>query len=154
MDFCTGWALMPRVAVPVERKRKLGKPSHANPLPPVKYVVDQVTGIPEPLARLGPPGRATWDRLWTSGATWISGRTDIEWAQLLCECVDERAMLWLKVLADQDWRDRVGLRNLEHDIRAMYSLMGFNPVDRGKMGVGEVRPASVLDELRARRENR
>jgi hypothetical protein len=63
-------------------------------------------------------------------------------------------MLRLKVLADQDWRDRVGLRNLEHDIRAMYSLMGFNPVDRGKMGVGEVRPASVLDELRARRENR
>ena len=145
---------MSRRATPVERKRKLGNPSHAKPLPPVKYVVDQVTGIPDPLARLGSPGRATWDRLWTSGATWISGRTDIEWAQLLCECVDERAMLRLKVLADQDWRDRVGLRNLEHDIRAMYSLMGFNPVDRGKMGVGEVRPSSVLDELRARRENR
>ena len=145
---------MSRVAVPLERKRKLGNPSHAKPLPPVKYVVDQVTGIPEPLAKLGSPGRATWDRLWTSGATWISVRTDIEWAQLLCECVDERAMLRLKVLADQDWRDRVGLRNLEDRIRVMYSLMGFNPVDRGKMGVGEVRPASVLDELRARRDNR
>ena len=145
---------MPRVAVPVERKRKLGKPSHAKPLPPVKYVVDQVSGVPVPLAELGPVGRATWDRLWSSGATWISGRTDVDWVQLLCECVDERAVLRKQVFEVGDWRDRVGLRNLEHDIRAMYSLMGFNPVDRGKMGVGEVRPSSVLDELRARRENR
>ena len=145
---------MPRNRVPVERKRKLGNPSHANPLPTVKYVAEQVSGIPNPLAELGPAGRATWDRLWTSGATWISGNTDIEWAQLLCECVDERAELRRQVFAEREWRDRVGLRNLEHDIRAMYSLMGFNPVDRGKMGVGEVRPSSVLDELRARRENR
>jgi len=144
---------MPRVAVPVERKRKLGNPSKEK-LPKQVFVAEQVSGIPEPLAELDPAGRATWDRLWTSGATWISVRTDIEWAQLLCECVDERAMLRLKVLADQDWRDRVGLRNLEAEIRVMYSMLGFSPVDRGKMGVGEVRPGSVLDELRLKRERR
>ena len=143
---------MPRTRIPVERKRKLGKPSHANPLPPVKYVAEQVSGIPEPLARLGPAGRATWDRLWTSGATWISGRTDLDWVQLLCECVDERAVLRKQVFDGSDWRDRVGLRNLEAEIRVMYSMLGFSPVDRSKMGVGEVRPSSVLDELRLKRE--
>ena len=103
---------MARNRVPVERKRKLGNPSHAKPLPPVKYVAEQVSGIPNPLAELGPAGRATWDRLWTSGATWISGNTDIEWAQLLCECVDERAELRKQVFAEREWRDRVGLRDL------------------------------------------
>jgi hypothetical protein len=145
---------MPRVAVPVERKRKLGKPSHAKPLPEPKYVAEQVSGIPEPLAELGPVGRATWDRLWTSGATWISGRTDLDWVQLLCECVDERAVLRKQVFDGSDWRDRVGLRNLEAEIRVMYSMLGFSPVDRAKMGVGEVRPSSVLDELRLKRERR
>ena len=145
---------MPRRATPVERKRKLGQPSHGKKLAEPIFVADQVSGIPTPLQELGPAGRATWDRLWTSGATWISGNTDIEWAQLLCECVDERAELRKQVFAEREWRDRVGLRNLEHDIRAMYSLMGFNPVDRGKMGVGEVRPSSVLDELRLKRERR
>jgi len=146
---------MPRTAVPVERKRKLGQPSHSGKrLGPPKYVAEQVVGIPEPLDELGPAGRRTWDRLWTSGATWISGRTDIEWAQLLCECVDERVTLRKQVFEGGDWRDRVGLRNLEGDIRAMYCLIGFNPVDRGKMGVGEVRPSSVLDELRLKRDQR
>ena len=145
---------MPRVAVPVERKRKLGNPSHANPLPTVKYVAEQVSGIPNPLAELSPVGRATWDRLWTSGATWISGRTDADWVQLLCECVDERAVLRKQVFEGGDWRDRVGLRNLEAEMRVMYSMLGFSPVDRSKMGLGEVRPSSVLDELRLKRERR
>jgi hypothetical protein len=144
---------MPRVAVPVERKRKLGNPSKEK-LPKQVFVAEQVSGIPEPLAELGPAGRATWDRLWTSGATWISGRTDLDWVQLLCECVDERAVLRKQVFDGSDWRDRVGLRNLEAEIRVMYSMLGFSPVDRAKMGVGEVRPGSVLDELRLKRERR
>jgi hypothetical protein len=144
---------MPRVAVPIERRRKLGNPSKGK-LPEPNIVAEQVVGIPNPLAELGPAGRATWDRLWTSGATWISGRTDLDWVQLLCECVDERAVLRKQVFDSSDWRDRVGLRNLEAEIRVMYSMLGFSPVDRAKMGVGEVRSGSVLDELRLKRERR
>jgi hypothetical protein len=54
-------------------------------------------------------------------------------------------------MSAHDWHDRVGLRNLEGLILSMYSMLGFSPVDRGKMGVGEVRASSVLDELKARR---
>jgi division protein CdvB (Snf7/Vps24/ESCRT-III family) len=66
---------------------------------------------------------------------------------MLCECEDERAMLRLKVFAEQDWRDRVGLRKLEEFILVMYSKLGFTPTDRGKLGVGEVRPASLLERV-------
>ena len=42
----------------------------------------------------------------------------------------------------------------EAEMRVMYSMLGFSPVDRSKMGLGEVRPSSVLDELRLKRERR
>lgn len=141
---------MPNPAKPIERRRKLGNPG-VRALPAQVIIVEQVTSPPEPLRPLGKMGRDSWDRLWTSGASWVSGSTDIQIVQLLCECEDERAQLRHRVLTEQDWHDRNGLRKLEEFIVSMYSMLGFSPVDRGKMGVGEVRPSSVLDELRARR---
>jgi hypothetical protein len=75
----------------------------------------------------------------------------VQIVQMLCECEDERSALRDRVMSAHDWHDRVGLRNLEGLILSMYSMLGFSPVDRGKMGVGEVRASSVLDELKARR---
>ena len=141
---------MPNPAKPVERKRKLGNPG-VRPLPEQVIVAEQVTSLPDPLRPLGKMGRESWDRIWTAGAHWVSGNTDIQIVQMLCECEDERSLLRHKVLTEHDWHDRVGLRNLEGLILSMYSMLGFSPVDRGKMGVGEVRASSVLDELKARR---
>jgi len=141
---------MPNPAKPVERKRKLGNPG-VRPLPEQVIVAEQVTKSPDPLRPLGKMGRESWDRIWTAGAHWVSGNTDIQIVQMLCECEDERSLLRHKVLTEHDWHDRVGLRNLEGLILSLYSMLGFSPVDRGKMGVGEVRPSSVLDELKARR---
>ena len=141
---------MPNPAKPVERKRKLGNPG-VRPLPKQVIVAEQVTSSLEPLRPLGRMGREAWDRIWDAGAYWVSGSTDVQIVQMLCECEDERSVLRHKVLSENDWHDRVGLRNLEGLILSMYSMLGFSPVDRGKMGVGEVRAASVLDELKARR---
>ena len=141
---------MPNPAKPVERKRKLGNPG-VRPLPEQVIVAEQVTKSPDPLRPLGKMGRESWDRIWTAGAHWVSGNTDIQIVQMLCECEDERSLLRHKVLTEHDWHDRVGLRNLEGLILSMYSMLGFSPVDRGKKGVGEVRTSSVLDELKARR---
>ena len=141
---------MPRTAVPVERKRKLGNPGKQS-LPEQIIVAEQVVGVPEPLRELGAEGLAAWVRIWTAGAYWVSGSTDVQIVQMLCECEDERSALRDRVMSSHDWHDRVGLRNLEGLILSMYSMLGFSPVDRGKMGVGEVRAASVLDELKARR---
>jgi hypothetical protein len=90
--------------------------------------------------------------VWTAGAYWVAGQTDIEIVQMLAECVDERMILRTKVFTGSDWRDRVALRNLEEFTLRLYSILGFSPTDRSKLGVGQVRAASVLDELRARRE--
>ena len=142
---------MPQVSKPAERKSRLGNPGKEK-LPPIIVALPQVEGIPEPLRTLGAEGRRTWDRVWTAGAYWVAGQTDIEIVQMLAECVDERMILRAKVFTGSDWRDRVALRNLEEFTLRLYSILGFSPTDRSKLGVGQVRAASVLDELRARRE--
>lgn len=144
---------MPNPAKPVERKRKLGNAGR-RPLPDPVFIVEQVSGVPVPLFPLGEHGLRAWESIWVAAASWLSSGSDAAWVQRLCELEDERAALRARVLEVNDWRDRVGLRALETSINHMYSLMGFNPSDRGKMGVGEVRSSSVLDELRARRASR
>jgi hypothetical protein len=144
---------MPNPAKPIERKRKLGNPGNQK-LPPVVVIAEPVTEIPTPLRQLGRFGLEAWESIWTAGAHWIHGSTDIRIVQILCEAEDERAQLRHRVLTDQDWHDRNGLRSLEEFIIRIYSMLGFSPVDRGKMGVGEVRTLNVLDELRAMRERR
>lgn len=141
---------MPNPAKPVERKRKLGNPG-CRPLPVEKFIVEQVPGVPVVPAGLGAAGAKAWVSIWTAASSWLSIGSDAGWIERLCEMEDERVILRGRVLADGDWRDRVGLRALEHSMNSMYSLMGFNPSDRGKLGVGEVRSSGVLDELRARR---
>ena len=144
---------MPNPAKPVERKRKLGNPGKVK-LPPVNFIDEQAQSIPDPLRPLGSAGRAEWDRIWTAGPAWISVKMDIAVVQILCEDVDERTQLRYNVLKDTDWHNRPALRALSSEIIALYSLLGFSPADRGKMGVGEVRQSSVLDELRLKREQR
>ncbi len=141
---------MPRAAKPIERKRRTGNPGK-RPLPETIIVSTQITDEPEPLRPLNVPGRQSWTRIWGAGAYWLSGDTDIQIVQMLCESEDERYLLRKRLWENNDWHDRNALRSLENFMMSIYSLLGFSPVDRGKLGVGEVRPASVVDELKARR---
>lgn len=96
-----------------------------------------------------------WDRVWTSGAVWISPATDIEAVQLLAETVDERAALRVIVMSGEgDWRDRPQLRLLDDSIRRFLSALGFTPTDRTRLGVGEVRQQSALETLQSKRAKR
>lgn len=143
---------MPNPPKPAERKRRLGNPGR-RPMPEVAKVTalpQVVDDVPEPLRPLGVDGRAMWDRVWTSGGTWVSQRTDIELVQMACELVDERQALRDQVLSMGDWRDRAALRALESSLSKMLSSLGFSPVERTRMGAGEVRPVSRLDEIRAK----
>lgn len=143
---------MPNPPKPVERKRRLGNPGKGS-LPPLASVtaLPPAAGIPDPLRPLGQEGRRMWHRIWGNAAVWLSPGTDIELVQLACEAMDERVALRVTVLRGSgEWRDRVALRNLDDQIRAMLSALGFTPVDRTRMGVAEVRQESKLDALRAR----
>ena len=145
---------MPNPPKPNEVKRRLGNPGK-RPLPDAKKVtaLKMAQGEPEPLRPLGEEGRALWSRVWSSGASWIAATTDIEVVQILCESMDERQQLREVVMAGgADWRDRVALRNLEAEIKSLLSILAFNPTDRTRLGLGEVRQESKLEALRARRQ--
>ncbi len=146
---------MPNPAKPVERKRRTGNPGRRH-LPNLARVIalPMADGPVEPLRPLGVEGRRTWDRIWSSGGSWISTTTDIELVQLCCEAMDERTALRVAVFRGADWRERVALRHLEQSILSMFSSLGFTPVDRTRMGVAEVQAVSKLEAIQARAAKR
>ncbi|NBW19750.1 MAG: hypothetical protein EBR82_68435, partial [Caulobacteraceae bacterium] len=85
------------------------------------------------------------------GFGWISQHTDIELLQIVSELIDERQALRMKVLVDQDWRDRAALRSLDAQVLDCLSLLGFTPVDRARLGFVEVKIKNELEEFRKRK---
>lgn len=147
---------MPNPAKPVEKKRRAGNPGK-RPLPKLSSVtaLPAVESTPEPLRDLGAEGSKMWNRVWSAGASWLSASTDIELVQMLCESMDERMFLRQLVLSGEgEWRDRVALRNIEDQIHRWLSVLGWNPSERGKLGVAEVRAMSALERLQAKASTR
>lgn len=70
---------------------------------------------------------------------------------MVCELIDERQALRMKVLVDQDWRDRTALRALDAQVLNCLSLLGFTPVDRARLGFVEVKIQNELDAYRERK---
>jgi hypothetical protein len=70
---------------------------------------------------------------------------------MVCEQVDERVALRIRVLRDSNRDDRKALRDLDKQVIGSLSLLGFTPTDRSRLGLAEVKAASKLEELRARR---
>lgn len=146
---------MPNPAKPPARQRRLGNPGKVR-LPEPVVIIPAVTKVPEPLRPFyGQEGRDAWQRIWESGSHWISGTTDMQIVQMLCECEEERTNLRAIALRKEpaDWRDRIALRSLDTFILSLYSILGFTPADRAKLGLAEVRSQSVVDELKARRQS-
>lgn len=139
---------------PNEQKRRLGNPGR-RPLPDQSKIVALAAtpagSAPGPLRPLGASGQALWERVWASGAQWISPATDVELLQLLCEQIDERAGLRVTVLREGGWRERKALRVLDHQVVTALSLLGLTPADRTRLGVAEIQAQSTLDKLRANR---
>lgn len=106
---------------------------------------------PEPPRTLGAEGRRSWDRLWSLQRGWIERDTDLEHALLMCESVDERVALRIRVLRSNDWRDRVALRALDAQIAGLLGGLGLNPVDREKVDTGASVGTGKLAQLRAAR---
>lgn len=93
-----------------------------------------------------------WDRIWTAGANWLGELIDADQVLLVCEQVDERQALRVEVLRDKDWRARAGLRALERQITEGLAVLGFNPVDRSRLGTAKTvkRTGGGLADLTAR----
>ena len=104
---------------------------------------------PKPPRPLGTEGRKAWGRIWNLRASWIDPASDLEHVLVLCESIDERVALRVKVLRDpDDWRTRNQLRNLDGQVAAMIAALGLNPLERKALQVE--RPAEgKLAQLRA-----
>jgi len=134
----------------IEQKRALGNPGK-RPLPTEGSLVllPSMYEIPEPPRPIvTEAAKALWNRTWTMGQTWLSPQTDIELLLMTCEMVDERWNLRIKVLQDNRPEERKGLRDLERQLIANLSLLGFTPTDRSRLGVAEVKKISKLEALR------
>lgn len=137
---------------PLEQKRLLGNPGkRALPKADSLQILPRAVELPQPSRPLGKPGRELWDRVWTAGVSWISPDTDHEILLITCELVDERWNLRTKVLREEEPADRRNLTQLTKLVQENLSLLGFTPADRTRLGVAEVKAASKLEELMARR---
>lgn len=108
---------------------------------------------PKPPRPLGTEGTRLWRRIWALEAPWIDRSVDLDHVLVLCESVDERVALRVKVLRDpDDWRTRNQLRNLDAQVNEGLSALGLNPTQRKALQVQ--RPTgSKLAEIRALRSS-
>ena len=80
--------------------------------------------------------------------------TDVELLLMTCELIDERWNLRVRVMQNNDWRERRALRELDSRIISNLSLLGFTPADRSRLGVAEVKAISKMEALKRRQEAR
>ena len=137
-----------RPAKPIEQKRKTGNPGkRALPKESSLVILPMASSIPEPHRPLLKYGKEFWDRVWGLGTSWISAQSDIELVLITCELIDERWNLRIKVMQNDDTKQRRALRELDRAIVSNLSLLGFSPSDRSRLGVAEVKARSKLEEL-------
>lgn len=124
-----------------------------------------VASIPPAPDTLAGAGTAAWERLWTAGQAWLSPATDLDVLTRLCEAHDEREAMRDQVAQDGYMvTGSMGqmrahpllseIRALESQMTKWESLCGFTPTDRARLGYAEIKRASKLDELIARRQQR
>jgi len=107
--------------------------------------------VPDPPRPLGEEGRKSWDRLWALRRPWIEADADLEHVLLMCESIDERVGLRIRVLRSNEWRDRVALRALDAQIAGLVGELGLNPIDRERISTGAAVENGKLAQLRAAR---
>lgn len=143
-----------RPTQPIEQKRLRGT-LRADRLPANAALVtlSNQESEPEPQSNLGELGLAFWSQAWA--APWISQLSDYWLVLLTAQALDEREQVRLSLVeSPSDRRMRATLRELDKQIISAYSLLGFTPSDRSRLGVAEVKKESKLDELMRRKAER
>lgn len=156
---------MGRPPLPLEHHRRVGrangtKKADGRALPEGTTSLAPVVELPAPLADFDDEGRRLWERIWTSGRTWIA-ITDIDAVEAACRLADDiqRARrLYREDPADGapfDSRPIYGrlVASLDKQLQSWFSQLGFTPTARSRLGVAEVKAQTAIEQLRARRRN-
>lgn len=135
---------------PRERTKALGNPGHeAGMAEDAPVILPGQRTPPKPPRPLKKDGLGLWARAWALAHTWLSPQTDLDHLLLVCEALDERADLRKLVAASPDDRFlRSSLRQVNKEVLDGLSALGFNPTDRSRLGVGEVKVEDDLEAFR------
>ncbi len=151
---------MSRPPMPLEHHRLVGrgngtKTMDGRPLPEASTVValPMADGVPEPPADLGLEGRAFWERSWGQAITWVSPDSDMETIVQAARLVDKLADVSRAWDATQDVKYINAIVKLNERLLKTLSELGFTPTGRSRLGVAEVKRATGLQELLAKRNN-
>lgn len=132
---------------PVEQKRLTGNPGkrrlpNGAQLAPVQPVAPKDTDHAP---------KDVFDRVLAAGHAWL-GESDLVALSLLRESLEERAELRRAVLTLRAPEYRKGLRELDKQLMAQLSALGFDPTARTRLGLAQVTAESTLERLRAKRK--
>ena len=147
---------------PNELKRKQGNPGN-KPLPKLA----DVHALPQMMLNSPAHLSSAAQQIWVDvrdRAPWMAS-TDEHLLLLLCEKFDRRSELVAKLevsdpvlFTDKGYayaNPLVGMiSTIENEIFKMLSSLGLTPSDRSRLGVAEVKAASALDDLLAKKRNR
>jgi hypothetical protein len=142
---------MPNPAKPAELKILQGNPGKRaiasnDAIAPLMY------GYVEPLRPLGTVGKQFWDSIFGAGELWISIKTDTQLVQMICEQLDRREFLRNYVTEHpHEWHMFKQLNDIEVQVVKGFSLLGFSPADRTRLGLVSAKTKSRLEELMARK---
>ena len=89
-----------------------------------------------------------FEEIMASGSPWLA-RTDAVRLAMLRQSLEERARLL--PIAEGSTEARKQLRDLNKEISEWLSLLGFDPTARARLGLAEVKAASTLEKLQAKR---
>jgi hypothetical protein len=89
----------------------------------------------------------TLEAVLSAGKVWL-GISDSTHLALLRQALEERKVLREIVMATQSPDARRSLRDLDKQIIAELSALGFDPSSRARLGLAEVKAQSTLERLR------
>jgi P27 family predicted phage terminase small subunit len=153
---------------PTEKKRRRGAvirnaPS-AIPVPEFALAVINEGHLPEPPSHLGEFGQAYWLMFWEAGRRHLSEKHDAALVSKLCGAMEEVARIeaWLGEDVTHRFYETANGQLVTHplvkqktelnaQITAWLSLLGFTPSDRARLGLAEIRVANELDQYRQRK---
>jgi hypothetical protein len=148
-------AVRGRPPKPIEVKRRNGNPGK-RPLPEPGTVValPLAADVPNCPDDLGLEGRQLWNRAWDAAITWLSPASDMEAIEQACRIADDLEIARHRYRATRDPGDGRMVVQFSKAMTDALSALGFDPTSRSRLGVAEVKRASALDELIARRASR
>jgi hypothetical protein len=147
-----------RPPIPIEIKRRRGRTTETDsggrPLPKSAEVValPMAEGVPLLPHGIESDGAELWKRIWQQGLTWISPQSDMAAAIEACQVADDLAVARRRYRATSDPKDAAALASMGRRFDDALSVLGFNPTARSRLGVAEVKRASALQGLIARRQ--